>query len=206
MKWLTDFMGQPVFALLGAVGMFGLASGFLTIDQGIQDWLNAWLHITRPVWDFLLGGVFDWFGWTLPNLLKDYLTLGVISASMRHRARRVIMRNDATIVHKFWYRYSDEAKDAVRKFHRPKSLLNHAWTWINNILFWPLQTVTDFAIYRFIILPRFKYLEPIDKVAAEAKEINMASSRDYWQTYFATLVWFAILLAINYALLFDWFA
>ncbi len=197
-------MGHPIFALLGAIGLFSLTSGFLTIDDGIRDWLNAWKSITRPVWDFLLGYLFAWIGWTVPNWLKDYLTLGVIFGSMRFRAQRIMIRNDGEITHKFWYRYSEQARDIIRDIHRKKPIKEHVWKWLVSIIFWPRQILTDFFIHRFLIMPRLKMLQPIDEVAAEAKAMNMASFREYWQTYFSTFVWFAILISLNYALLFDW--
>lgn len=204
MKWLSDFMGQPVFALLGAIGLLSLVSGFLAIDEGIKDWLDAWKSITRPIWDFLLGWAFSLVDWTLPNWAKDYLTVGIIVHGMRIRAFRVATQHDAVIAGRFWSRYSERAKEIFRDTQRSRSVPEKLAALTSDVLFWPLAVGNDIAIYQPVILPKFKHLHPIDSTAAKARDMNWKSGKAFWIAYTTTLIWFAILIALNYALLFDW--
>ncbi|MEM9141324.1 MAG: hypothetical protein AAGB15_15955 [Pseudomonadota bacterium] len=82
---MIQFLSRTPFTLLGAIGLFSLVSDFVALQKDIDRWIDAWKSVTRPIWDFLLGWLFDWIGWAMPWWLKDYLTVGLIVGGMAVR-------------------------------------------------------------------------------------------------------------------------
>ena len=79
MKFLNGLLGRAPFAFLGAMGIFSIVGNFMTLEENIYQTLEAWRAVTRPIWDFLLGWMFDWIEWEHKWLLKDYLTLAAVT-------------------------------------------------------------------------------------------------------------------------------
>lgn len=82
---MNNFLQRTPFALLGAVGLLSLIQDLMQWQEHIGAWLDAWQAVTRPIWDFLLGWLFEWFGWEMPWWAKDYLTMGAIGSGARFR-------------------------------------------------------------------------------------------------------------------------
>lgn len=81
-------MSRPVMAVLGAIGLLNITSSFLVLDQNIRDTIDAWQAVTRPVWDYLFGWLFNAFGIDFLWWHKDYLTSGLVFSGMYHRAMK----------------------------------------------------------------------------------------------------------------------
>ena len=82
---MRAFLGNTPFAIIGALGVFSFVSGLMDLADGVQDWVDAWRVVTRPIWEFLFGWAFEWLDWQFPWWLKDYLTLGLIHFGMYAR-------------------------------------------------------------------------------------------------------------------------
>ena len=78
-------MARAPFVILGAIGLFSIVGTFVTLEDNIAMSLEAWRTVTRPIWDFILGWIFDYFKVELPFYLYDYLTMGLISTAMYFR-------------------------------------------------------------------------------------------------------------------------
>ena len=76
---MIPFLGRTPFTFVGAISLFGLVDGFLDLSDHFESWMAAWDAFSRAIWDFLLGWLLEWFGLHLPEILKDYLTVGLIS-------------------------------------------------------------------------------------------------------------------------------
>ncbi|MEL7464858.1 MAG: hypothetical protein AAFN79_12365 [Pseudomonadota bacterium] len=81
MKFLNGLLGRAPFAFLGAMGIFSIVGNFMTLEENIYQTLEAWRSVTRPIWDFLLGWLFEWVGWKMNSHLKDYLTMATITTA-----------------------------------------------------------------------------------------------------------------------------
>ena len=76
-SWTT----QP-FAFLGGLGIVSLIDDLLSLHGWVQQWVDAWQAITRPIWDFTLGWLFALFDMTVPWFVADYLTVTAIAFGM----------------------------------------------------------------------------------------------------------------------------
>lgn len=72
--------------ILGGLGLVSLLSGAIELHSGVLKIVTAYQSITQPVWDLLIGWLFRWLDWPFPWWVKDYLTMGVISAAASFRA------------------------------------------------------------------------------------------------------------------------
>ena len=71
------FLSRTPFAVAGAFGLISLASGALSFEQNVKDWIIAWQHITNSLWAWAPEISVD---------KKNYLTMGIINSGMVLRA------------------------------------------------------------------------------------------------------------------------
>ncbi len=86
MNFFNGLLSRAPFTILGMMGLFSIVGNFMTLEENIYQTLEAWRSVTRPIWDFLLGWLFEWIGWEMPWWVKDYLTMGVITTAAAARA------------------------------------------------------------------------------------------------------------------------
>ena len=86
---LNILLRQPL-AFLGAIGIISMLKGTITIHADILVLVKAYQTVTQPIWDFLLGWLFDWVKLPFPSWAKDYLTMGLISATAFVRAKAAV--------------------------------------------------------------------------------------------------------------------
>jgi len=79
---MTDFLSRLPFALLGAVGLISLADFAINLHQYVQQWVDVWQTITRPLW----GLLFSYVDIIVPWYVADYMTLGLIVFGMELRS------------------------------------------------------------------------------------------------------------------------
>ena len=64
--------------VLGGVGLVGLLSGVIDLHVQVQNVVDAYQMATRPIWEHSIGLLLENVGLRLPDLVKDYLTMGAI--------------------------------------------------------------------------------------------------------------------------------
>lgn len=143
MNLIYNVMGSRALALLGAIGLFGMVDDFITLSEGIQNWVDAWQAITRPVWDFLFGWFFNWLNWPFPWCLKDYLSVGVINYGMTARSKRIWKG-----VNGFTWRFEKLLFDNPRQFlfSLVYFLLIFLWN-LMHVLLWPFTAGSYFLSF-----------------------------------------------------------
>ena len=77
-------MGQ-VLAMVGAIGIAGLADDIIAWRGFIADAVAGWNFVVRPAMDFLFGWAFDLLGWHYPEWAKDLAGLYFIIAGAHMR-------------------------------------------------------------------------------------------------------------------------
>lgn len=195
MKGLGEFLGSAPFVLLGALGIVSIVGTFTTLEENIALTLEAWRTITRPVWDFLLGWVFDLAGWRLPWWLKDYLTIGAVTCGMTLRRLKTVARG--------WGKVFSQSKLAhvkPEKFLRWKYLLLIVFV---SLLLWPVEYLqaiirrgTRHAFFQSGTLPTWGDVGLDEAGLSQARELEQKARRAYW----STAVWALVLLGLNFAL------
>ena len=176
---------------MGAIGIFSFVSGLIELADGVQDWIDAWRAITRPIWNFLLGWFFEWSNWQFPWWLKDYLTCGLVNSGM--------------VIRTYFY-------DPPFKVRSDRSRILHVKKWYLLCIGWWIFLPKYRKLYKgklkttlFILYssPAFILFWPIN-IASHALQLlipndslnGVVSSR----VYFETFIWALIIIAINYAL------
>ena len=87
MNILKDLFSTGPFVFLNANGLFSIVGQFMSLEENVYQTLEAWRTVTRPIWEFFLGWLFEWVGWEMPWWAKDYLTMGPITGASVVRAR-----------------------------------------------------------------------------------------------------------------------
>lgn len=77
-------MRQP-FAILAAIGLLSVLKSFLTFHEDVAAIINAYQVVTHYIWDFLFGWLYVYIPISVPELVKDYLTMGFICSCAEFR-------------------------------------------------------------------------------------------------------------------------
>ncbi len=170
---VLDFLTNRLGAFFGAVGILTFADAAIDFHHYMGDWIQIWTSITRPVWDFLLGWVFDYFGMSVPWWVKDYLTMGVITFGMSLRTMT-----------------SNEGSDTLADLFLSKRLVSFNWslteTFQDSPLLWVLLWPKVWAyVVSYIIWDEF--------VDGDLKAIA---------TFFESFAYALLVIASSYALIF----
>lgn len=192
---MLSFLSRTPFSIMGAFGLLAFASGTLDLHKNIQDWIAAWMFITRPIWEFLFGLL----GVILSDWMKDYLSLGAISLGMISRAAR------------FYKRHTEESpfsnEERRNNFH---IILFYTFLSIIVICMWPIF-VLGVLISRSLEISFTKRERalvqhsikgahsPIAEALLERRAVAVSSL----QIFLETAGWFALLVALNYGLLYG---
>lgn len=156
---IGTILRQPL-VFLGAIGVVSMLKGLITIHEDILVLVQAYQAVTQPIWDFLLGWLFDLIGWRFPAWLKDYLTMGVISYSAFSRTKNKINTYNTR-------NYSSAIISAI-----------------SSIAIWPFHLL----LYTFAFLFSPKYT--VDQIKTKEKLLKHLESEnpgkypsEYWPTY-----------------------
>jgi hypothetical protein len=79
-------IGRRLSAILAAIGLISLIGNLIDLPMLVKEWVEAWRTVTRPIWEFVFGWLFQYFHIKMPIWLKDYFTMGVIAAGMEVRS------------------------------------------------------------------------------------------------------------------------
>ncbi|MEL7464843.1 MAG: hypothetical protein AAFN79_12290 [Pseudomonadota bacterium] len=101
----------------------------MTLEENIYQTLEAWRAVTRPIWDFLFGWIFDLVGLRLPWWVKDYLTMGLIAGFAL-------------------FRVIDKPADEKRM-----SFLTTAAVILITLLTWPVSFLLQLIFSSYLVLP-----------------------------------------------------
>ena len=181
-------------AILGAIGFVSLLGDLIQLHETVLSIIDAFRGLTRPVWGFLLSWLpFEVYGWVI-----DYLTMGVIVGGMQVRAFAAnwdFMREQVFRITANWFGII-----RIRLSARTPHLyfLHLVYLFFAAILVWP----------KFLISWSIHYLKGDWKTDADGRQWPTDKHRirlaKIYQTYFETLLWAAVILAISYSLLIGW--
>ena len=73
-----SFVRRVPGGILGGIGVVSVLSGAIDLHSQVLTVIHAYQAVTRPIWDYTIGTVLQMFGWSIPDLVKDYLTMGII--------------------------------------------------------------------------------------------------------------------------------
>ncbi len=183
MKFFNGLLSRAPFTILGMIGLFSIVGNFMTLEENIYQTLEAWRSVTRPIWEFLLGWLFEWIGWEMPWWVKDYLTMGAIVAGAQGRGAKIdpdwqdtwLFRSGTLIV---------------------LALMIPVWPLIFVSLFWSFKAMLRSA--RAIRLSELADVEVDPELTASNDRLKQRN-----MIFFETFIFAFILIAINYAFVFS---
>ncbi len=169
--WL---LRQP-FAILGAFGLLTFAHDAIRWHEYVLSWIDVWRHVTRPIVSAVFGWLPAWLHLRFPGPAKDYLSMGLIVAGSLFRTTRTMLRE------------SEFARKNKISDNHPTGYLFVAGfiIAIPCILIWPIVT-----IYIFWLAYSELYIRGKNSDAVRSARLFCES-----------LVWVAVIIVINYALL-----
>lgn len=188
-----SFLQRQPFAIVGAFGLVAIIDGFINIPGYIGQWVDAWQTITRPVWEFLFGWIFEYFKITMPWWVKDYLTMGLIAAGMEVRSTiydRQFLKNGFP---------NNPLETRTPIYSLYLSSLPNQWLKFYFVAL-PLLALDDFIRWPIRIIQVFLRYTGIYKPDKEHTICNWQEhKKDADSVYFETVLYALILIALAYA-------
>ncbi len=183
MKFFNGLLSRAPFTILGMMGLFSIVGNFMTIEENIYQTLEAWRSVTRPIWEFLLGWLFEWIGWEMPWWMKDYLTMGAIVAGAQGRGTKIDL---------------DWRDTWLFRIGTPLilALMIPVWPLIFVSLYWSFKALLRSA--RAIRLSELADVEVDPELTASNDRLKLRA-----MIFFETFIFAFILIAINYAFVFS---
>jgi hypothetical protein len=173
------------FAFFSAMGLLSLStgSGVVSVDDAILGWIKIWTSITRPFWDFVLSPIENFFSIKVPPIAQDYLTLSVVTAGMIQRSFICLFT---------------AIQEKLEFFTR----IVMGLTFLGLSLFaWPILVLAlPLLLTSAIQKTEAKIVKFPEEMHMYVQVESLKSAR---KAFFETFVWFLLLLAMNYALLFK---
>ncbi len=77
---MFQFLSRQPLSFVCAIGLVGVFKGFLTLHEDVMQIIQAYQIVTFYIWDSLFGWI-NIFNVVLPELVKQYLILGMIHSS-----------------------------------------------------------------------------------------------------------------------------
>lgn len=209
---MLSFLARTPATFLAALGLLSLASNVLDIQKNVQDWIDAWTTVTRPVWDYTIALLAPLLGFDLKNWMKDYLTVGVIVAGMHIRFRFVYERQFAAF-------YEQHPGSGAAPVVTPAPEMLKYFLYIP--LIWPLSLVLQlymtylvhFKFYDFywtkhdvdhdsgiMTSKLYDYAARRWLVTAEVFEGEKKIYRNALSVYWETIMFFVALIVFSYGL------
>jgi branched-subunit amino acid transport protein len=162
----------------------------INVDSAVAAWIEIWNSITHPVWDFILYPLVRFWDVSIPWWFKDYLSVGVIITSALSRSGYFLTKKFPLLV--------DILKALFPKF------LQHWLFFVPMIalyiLTWPIMLIGNVAGSIWINWSKEnRRLQSIDEGYREF--VSLINESD--KLALNTLVWFLLMVAFNYMLLFN---
>lgn len=132
MKNLESFLSRQPFVLLGAFGLLSLIDNIKELPSYIGQWVNAWQSITRPIWEYTLGRLFD-----IPWFLSDYLTTGLLILGALIRCVSYLNYKESFLVR--------SREGSILIFQSSLTILSRS---IVIVVFWPFTLMLPWYIAR----------------------------------------------------------
>lgn len=187
---VREFLGRAPFVLIGVVSITAIVGNFVTLLDNIALTAEVWRSVTRPIWGFLVGWLFDLFEVELQWWLKDYLSMGVVTSAMIFRSEAAY-KNIAVKVGSF--DPDDDIQMWVQKtYDHWRDWLVQLITLVMPIFLWPL--VWYWRIRRSAVGSSLHYFEELPSIVKHANKERQAV---FWET----VIWTLILLVANYVLI-----
>ena len=171
---MLNFLSRQPFALLGAFALLALPRGLIEWQEDIGTWIEAFRSVSQVLWDFLLG----WLQLEIPQIIKDYLTIGLVGGGALVRG-------------------GIETNDGKNNTVGAKIMVSI--TIISISLFvWPFILFLYLVTFITTVIIGTDY---IDQFEHESRKERRELVRRRSIIYFETFIYAAIIIAVNYALL-----
>ena len=154
----------------------------MNIDDNVEAWIEIWRSVVYPFWRFFLRPLEIYFEYQPPDWMLNYVTIGLISAGMEFRKERAFIGQLDSAV---------DGDGFLPRVLKPKLL-----PILKSFLLWPIELF--FAIRETLAILR-EDANKASKLNPVAKKVILDSNKVYWETG----LWFLLLVATNYALLFK---
>ncbi len=154
----------------------------MQVDSNVEAWIAIWEAITLPVWHFVLWPFETYMKINIPNWVLNYGTVGLVVFGMTLR---------------FFFYFSDpDSRIRVAGTSEGWTFGRYVLLFLLCLFFWPVWMLCVLAVngmYLFGITDAFKNRDhPNYVLFGEGLKV-------FWET----AVWFILLIAINYALLYK---
>jgi hypothetical protein len=184
-------------AILGAFGFLSFSRDVISWQQDLLTWLDAWRAFTHLVTDYLFGWIPPLINLPFPGWAHDYLALSVIIFGATTRS--------------ILFRYREFSRNPER-YGRQDGLFSSLMRGLIGSLIWPIQFLFQLlSLYYFITTK--DNVEKIDynslppptnrlQLIQQQVDSSMWIRKNSTVMFFSSFVWAAIIIAINYTLLF----
>lgn len=202
-KKIKEFIWRAPFAIFSAFGLLSISTGagVTTIDDAILAWIEIWRGIVYPFWDVILYPIKYFFNIKFPRLFIDYISLGIISATMRHRTIKV----------SFLGKSNDLVNEVEKGIDDPNENFELFMNFIFQIfviLLWPISFAMNIYLLYIAKNPNKNWIG--DLFGLRGLGIKMPdhpifndTRKEMGKVYVETLQWYVLVLAINYMLLYK---
>lgn len=181
---MKKIIWRTPFAIFGAFGLLSLSTGggVMQVDSNVEAWITIWEAITLPVWRFLLWPLENFTKISLPDWMLNYGTVGLVIYGMSLR---------------FFFFFSDpDSRIRVAGTSESWGIGRYTVLFLFCLSCWP-------AWMLYVLAVNLMYLFGISEVFREKSDPNYILFGKGLKVFWEAAIWFMLLVAINYALLFK---
>lgn len=189
---LGDLFAMIPGGILGGIGLVGLLSGVIDLHVQVQSVVGAYQMATRSIWEQSVGQLLGVFGLAMPDLLKDYFTMGIIvSVSELFAISRMLWKS--TWRDRFWERVIGIFRVMFMDMHmRP----------LVSFLFWPVTIFRTFSAS----LRNTSASDHFEMMTSPLRSLKRG--RAFYQTmrhygakqFFGFIVWALVIVMVSYGM------
>ena len=199
-----------VGSILAAIGFVTVIKDLMTIHETVAFVIEGYQRVTHPIWDWTLGPILKWFGLPLPALVKNYLTMVVITAGAEWRSSGMWFSTSVLM--------DQEQRRLWRGLYWPLASFAVGRT-ARAAFLWPLTIALKARDHILPVYRESAAAQAGDAIVAGVAERNngrvkvanfleeIAHSRSTLNRsrviFFNGFLWAAIFIAINYAFIFH---
>lgn len=189
MKEISSFLGRAPFVILGVLGILSIVGTFITLEENIALTLEAWRSVTRPIWQFLIGWLFELIGLVLPWYAKDYFSLGAVTVAMHIRSNNYIRNTEIGkwLVEAVRIREGEAAS-------KTGSFLDWRLN-IRNFFLWPVEWFKKIK-FQLKHCPKSQNSPEQDR----SVQIMQSAMKNAFGIYWETVIYVIILIGLNFLL------